>query len=504
MIRRARVRRPIFGLGLAALAATLMVGFPADASAQLISPGKLSRAHENLEGIRNCTQCHQLGNRGSDDDKCLACHIPLQEQLGRGEGLHATYDEPSCASCHKEHFGVDFDVLHFDHLAFEHPTTGFDLVGAHASLRCQTCHTASLVHDPALAAFQIEHNTSGETFLGLGTECLDCHNADDPHDGQFADRACTSCHDQEAWTPVPGFDHADTRFPLTGRHGSVTCEQCHLPSTNSAGGTSVRYSDAEFSSCLSCHDDYHGGSMGDDCTQCHSTSSWTGIAASFEGGFDHETTGFSLLGAHGSAACTDCHGSPAARPAGIALAFVSGTERASYPQPNVESESDCLACHIDEHDGRFQEAPGGAICSSCHSDDLWLPAAFDNVRHDTDTDFPLTGAHRVTPCVGCHTEPGHGRVAMEFTIDDTTCRDCHAASDPHQDQFTEACESCHVTDTFNSVSFDHNQSRFVLDGAHQDLDCGACHGTEQAPDGRFFTRYKPLAFECSDCHAGAE
>jgi hypothetical protein len=35
-----------------------------------ISPGDLSNPHSNLEGISNCTQCHVLGNKQTNE-KCL-------------------------------------------------------------------------------------------------------------------------------------------------------------------------------------------------------------------------------------------------------------------------------------------------------------------------------------------------------------------------------------------------------------------------------------------------
>ena len=52
------------------------------ASAQ-ISPGKLSRYHESLEGISNCTRCHVLGEEVSNA-KCLECHTPIQSQTSAG------------------------------------------------------------------------------------------------------------------------------------------------------------------------------------------------------------------------------------------------------------------------------------------------------------------------------------------------------------------------------------------------------------------------------------
>ena len=38
-----------------------------------ISPGELAKVHAHLEGMSNCTQCHSLGAKVSNE-KCLDCH----------------------------------------------------------------------------------------------------------------------------------------------------------------------------------------------------------------------------------------------------------------------------------------------------------------------------------------------------------------------------------------------------------------------------------------------
>ena len=73
--------------------------------------------------------------------------------------------------------------------AFDHALTGHALAGKHARLACDQCHKT-------------------RSFLGAVTECASCHR--DEHRGQFAGRACTSCHGEQAWKPAPGFDHAKT------------------------------------------------------------------------------------------------------------------------------------------------------------------------------------------------------------------------------------------------------------------------------------------------------
>jgi len=490
----------------ARVAATLgvlaaLTGSVGPLSAQLISPGKLSRAHAGLTGITQCTACHELGSRGSSDARCLACHTPLQEQIREGRGLHAGYAEPSCATCHKEHFGESFDVLRFDSLSFDHASTGFELTGSHAALECRACHTRALIQSRTVAAFLDEHRASDRTFLGMGTSCVACHLGDDPHRSQFGEASCSDCHDEGAWTPAARFDHDEIRYPLTGRHRQVECTACHAPSFDPGGGSWIRYAPTGFGSCLACHDDDHQGAMGASCRDCHSTRSWTEVSRSFEGGFDHARTGFELLGAHAGAACASCHGSAGQRPADVAIAFAAGNRSASYPRPLVEGEGDCLACHVDEHDGAFTESPAGGLCSACHTELAWVPNTFDFTRHEQETSFPLTGAHLATPCVTCHENRALGHDTPTYAFADASCRACHTADDPHAGQFAEGCEACHTTDSFRIPDFDHEATRFPLEGRHREAPCNACHVSDGAGDAAF-VRYLPVAMECTDCHGG--
>ena len=51
-----------------------------------ISPGKLTDAHAHLEGMGNCTQCHDLGNK-VPDQKCLACHTEIDQLINQNHEL---------------------------------------------------------------------------------------------------------------------------------------------------------------------------------------------------------------------------------------------------------------------------------------------------------------------------------------------------------------------------------------------------------------------------------
>ena len=179
-----------------------------------ISPGELSKAHAHLEGLTNCTKCHVLGEKETTS-KCLACHKEIKNLIDEKKGYHASSDVQGekCASCHGEHFGRDFQLVHFDENSFEHDITGYKLIGKHSEIKCAECHK------PALINTNISQK-KGSTYLGLGTECLSCH--DDFHQNTLS-KECTICHNQEKFRPASLFNHAKSEFPLIGKHQNVDC-----------------------------------------------------------------------------------------------------------------------------------------------------------------------------------------------------------------------------------------------------------------------------------------
>ncbi len=54
-----------------------------------ISPGDLAAPHAHLEGMSNCTQCHILGEKVSNE-KCLACHKELKKRIDLQKGYHSS------------------------------------------------------------------------------------------------------------------------------------------------------------------------------------------------------------------------------------------------------------------------------------------------------------------------------------------------------------------------------------------------------------------------------
>ena len=468
--------------------------------AQLISPGALSRAHADLGGITNCTSCHALGQRSIDNARCLDCHTPLKTRIEANEGFHATVDDENCASCHKEHFGLEFDAIRLDTLDFDHDVTGFELAGSHADTGCRNCHRPEYILAEDVRSFKGEHGALAKTFLGIDATCIGCHRNESPHQNQFPNRECSNCHGAEIWEEAPIFDHDESRFKLVGRHIEVSCDGCHKSLRSPAGTDYVQYVDLSFSTCEACHEDAHDDKFGADCASCHSPNGWDRLKQSLSStNFDHETTGFSLVGAHNHADCSSCHGKPARRDTDVQIAFVGSTDRNAFPKIRADN---CLSCHVDYHDGEFVESPGGAVCENCHGQHEWFPTTYDIERHNRESAFELTGAHMATPCVGCHKDGGY-----TFSIENTLCEDCHQEENPHGTQFTDSagkteCESCHSTEAWHwaSTAFDHDQTDFPLTGRHSAVTCESCHPRETLASGQLAQRFNDLESACESCH----
>ena len=110
-----------------------------------ISPGPLSQAHQGLEGVTKCSQCHGLGG-GTLGFKCLECHVEIQRRVAARTGFHAkaytaSPNETDCTRCHVEHNGRKFPLTRLERKDFNHATqTGFALEGKHRQQACESCH----------------------------------------------------------------------------------------------------------------------------------------------------------------------------------------------------------------------------------------------------------------------------------------------------------------------------------------------------------------------------
>lgn len=348
---------------------------------------KLEGRHANAK----CRDCHRDNAFKDTPMACVSCHRKDDRHKGRfGE---------KCQSCHN---AKAWDAVVFDH----NEDTKYPLRGKHRQARCDACHTGNLYRDT------------------LQTACVACHKKDDKHKGTLGEK-CGDCHVERAWNEAR-FDHAQSRFPLRGKHADIECNACHK---------SPLFRDTPMN-CIACHkkDDRHKGALGDQCGDCHGERDWK------ESRFDHGKTRFALTGRHRSVKCDDCH---------------QGQKYKNTPMA-------CIACHKKDDVHKGQQ---GEKCEQCHSAQDWKQTTFNHGL----ARFPLLGRHLVVECRKCH-------ATAQFKDARTECVACHDKDDIHKRRLGEQCESCHNSRDWRLWDFNHNtRTRFRLDGGHRGLDCYSCH-----------------------------
>lgn len=429
-----------------------------------ISPGELTNAHAHLEGLTKCTQCHVLGEKETSS-KCLECHTEIQYLINQTKGYHSSTEVKGkkCAECHGEHFGRDFKIIRFEEKEFDHQLAGYKLEGKHKEIKCTDCHKSELIKNSI-------SQKKGETYLGMGTECLSCH--DDFHQNTLSTN-CVSCHDQNKFKPAPGFEHSKTKFPLVGKHQKVDCAKCH--ETKQLNGKKYQqFAGVEFANCTSCHKDVHQNKFGNDCRKCHNEFSFTQVKSL--GNFNHTQTDFPLLGKHQSLDCKKCH-------------------TGSYTK--AVKHNRCTDCHKDYHENQFQKNGIFPDCNECHSVRGFTSSSFTIEKHNQ-SGFVLEGSHLATPCFACHKT----QEKWNFKINEKRCVDCH--ENIHKNVLAEKympksdCKSCHNVEQWKEISFDHNKTNFQLLGKHAQATCRSCHFSEV--EGTIKQQFSKLAESCENCH----
>ena len=516
----------------------ILLGFQ-QLSAQ-ISPGDLSKAHAHLEGISNCTKCHVLGEKETTS-KCLECHEEIQYLINNKKGYHASTEikDTKCAKCHGEHFGREFKLTKFDTITFNHELTGFNLIEKHGELSCEKCHNPNLIENKV-------SQKEGHTYLGLGTSCLSCH--DDYHQNSLS-RDCASCHNQSKFKPAPYFNHEKTEFQLLGKHKNVDCEKCHKLENNN-GVKFQQFANVKHDNCTDCHEDVHKNKFGQNCTKCHTVESFH-IANKITD-FDHSKTNYPLLGKHINLDCTKCHKGSYTKSIKHELCSHCHEDYHKGQLKRTGRNSDCADCHtnesftqttytIDKHNqsefilkGSHLATPCAlchkkeetwlfkeigtectachenihknhisnkylvnGTCLNCHTEENWKSINFDHAS----TNFKLLGKHKGLDCRQCHFPVENEIITQIFNGLDQNCYTCH--DDKHHKQFEENkhtnCEKCHTSNNWNPEKFNHDNTRFKLDGAHVKVDCIKCHYVNKEIGD--FVVYKFKDISCKSCHS---
>lgn len=440
-----------------------MFGFSVKNYAQ-ISPGDLSDLHSHLEGISNCTKCHHIGGQVRNQE-CLDCHSDIKKLQNDKRGYHASNDviKKKCIECHSEHHGRNFRIVNINSKNFNHEKTGFLLSGKHSKVECSGCHKTE---------FMIEEKSKKHkgTFMGLHADCRGCHQ--DYHQTTLGSN-CEKCHSAESFRPATKFNHDISNFALSGAHIKVECVKCHIIELKN-GKNFQRFKNIEYKSCNSCHQDIHKGKFGNDCNSCHVTESFKKIKNLEK--FDHAKTNYPLLGKHQNVKCTDCH------------------KGGLNTKPKYEK---CINCHSDYHVGEFTKNNYQTDCGVCHDVNGFSLTSFSTERHK-ETKFLLTGSHLAIPCQSCHQKNNK----WKFRIDRGNCINCHR--NVHGDSFSkkiyddDICVTCHNSEKWNVVSFNHKLTGFELLGVHQKQDCRKCHlYKDQNSSEKISFRVKS---ECTTCH----
>lgn len=507
-----------------------------------ISPGDLCNAHAHLEGISNCTKCHDTGNKVTRE-KCLSCHKDIQQSITNKHGYHASTESLSknCVVCHNDHHGKEFKIIRFDKKFFDHNKSGFELKGVHAKKDCNACHKPEFISNDRL-------KKKSTTYLGLKSACLTCHT--DFHQAKL-DAKCNTCHSFESFKNATGFDHSKTHFPLLGKHKGLQCISCHKTIMLN-GHKAQNFDGLVYNNCTGCHTDVHKNKFGQNCKQCHTEESFhfnQGMKA-----FDHDKTNFKLIGKHLKVDCKQCHKTTLTAPlkhdkcsnchsdyhkgdfvkngafpdckvchtnAGFTPSTFSLEQhnKTRFKLEGAHMATACMACHKQQKDWKFSKMGLKCVechtnvhkghiedkfmpdqnCTLCHNVKTWKAVQFD---HNT-TGYKLEYAHAKTSCASCHYRKNDNGIKTQvFEGTSRKCSSCH--KDSHMGQFEvdgqTKCIRCHGTDDFHKTIFDHDTSRFKLDGAHKNVKCNECHKPIMNEKGKYI-QYKFKNIDCATCHA---
>jgi hypothetical protein len=282
--------------------------------------------------------------------------------------------------------------------SFDHLTTGFELLGQHRDLPCESCHVNAI-------------------FKGTPKTCSACHGVGTtvratakPTSHMLSTDQCDACHTEVAWKPAVNFDHKQALGSCSSCHNGVQaqgkppnhivtdleCDTCH---------TTISWAGATFthlgvtSGCAQCHNNVSAKGMPSNhmplgtppaaCEACHSNTNftnWLGATINHTAVEKYETCAAchqtaNFLGMHPSTSSTAADSRP---PTG-----------ATY-DPSHPTTGDCVQCHdtttfLSSALRPSNHIPTSAPCSQCHT----TPGNYAL--------YDVAGVHQgLTSCLACH------------------------------------------------------------------------------------------------------
>ena len=365
---------------------------------------------------------------------------------------------------------------------FDHLTTGFELIGKHRDLPCESCHVNAI-------------------FKGTPRACQACHGAGaevravgKPASHILSSDRCEACHTPVNFNPAVNFDHAEARGSCSYCHNGVQaqgkspthiqtdleCNVCH--STIGWSGAIFRHANV-VDNCAACHDGSQAKGMpanhiptgGAPCEACHSATNFTTFAGT---PMNHAVVA--------GMPCATCHEA--------GLSFAGAPPVVTRPPAPHPTTGDCGTCHLDT-------------------------ISFKNGTGQPPNHIPTTQA-----CSLCHANPADYSIyVMNHQGITANCAQCHAAGlsfanmapptlkqppTNHIPFGTAACESCHSASNFTTFVM-ANASPPMNHTVVAGVPCGTCHATGLSFVGTPPVKAPPAnhvpvgAAACDACHSGS-
>ncbi len=372
---------------------------------------------------------------------------------------------------------------------FDHLTTGFELMGAHLNVPCESCHV-------------------GAIFKGTPRDCSSCHSRGSrisatvkPQNHVLSSDRCDACHTSVAWKPASHFDHQEVQGSCATCHNGVTatgksfnhvastmeCEACH-----SVFGWKpvIRVDHTQVNgTCATCHDGKQAtGKPGnhiattDSCDNCHSTFQWKPANVMHIGNISN---------------CVGCH---------------NGTIATGKTLTHMQTSDQCAACHtvvVWKPSSKVDHTQVNGTCVSCHN---------GTTAKGKSTNHPTTD----NTCENCHSTTAFKPANVSHNGITNNCVSCHngktATGKPAKHINTsDACQACHSVLVWKpQVTVDHTQVLGACASCHNGAiamgraanhipaaaDCGVCHLSTVVFGPGTQMNHAGITSNCSACHEG--
>src|SRR6516165_10712711 len=396
--------------------------------------------------------------------------------------------------------------------SFDHLTTGFELLGQHRDLPCESCHANAI-------------------FKGTPRLCASCHGVGTeiraeakPANHIMSTDQCEACHTPVAWRPAVNFDHTQTLGSCSTCHNGtqaqgkppnhivtdLECDACH---------TTLTWSGATFThqgvtgNCASCHNGVNAtgmtanhipiGSPPTPCESCHSPTNFTTWAGAqinhpavtaMQCATCHETANFLGMQPSTNTTAGDSRPNvtldanhPKSGDCGQCHATVSFAASAAVkPAMHIPTNAGCAQCHTSVGNYAAYSVPGthqGVTgCVSCHGPTV--ANTFLNVTIVTTPSNHIPIGSLDCSGSGCHSMTNVNAGGFKLGTASINAPTLSAAGHSTVATTVAACQTCHQSATYlgmvpgtNTTAGDSRPTA-TLDKNHPTSgDCNGCHTT---------------------------